>query len=212
MARHDDEELAALLAELERTLTDLRSAVGEDVRRRRRPPTPSDILRFTEEYTIPTLVALLDATARSLELLRAVLRTSGPRGGERARLETAETAESADLAALRRALDDLGSALGETSLPEDAAARRVLTDAQRLTDEIEERLAASGGLPSAGADWDEHDRERTPQRDRRRRADERGVTIDVREESAGGDVDVESELSSIKESMETDHEDEDRDE
>jgi len=189
MSSRDDEELAVLLADLERTLTDLREAVGEDVRRgsdrpaRRRPPTPGEILRFTEEYTLPTVIALLEATVQSLELLRAVLRLAGPAssaGELRSRLESRDGPETA---ALRDALADLRDALTGADLPADSAARSILTDARELTTEIDERLDESG---------DDRRRER-----RANQPSRRGVAIDVEEE--GNDaVDVDAELESIR--------------
>jgi hypothetical protein len=195
MSSRDDEELAVLLADLERTLTDLREAVGEDVRResgrpvRRRPPTPGEILRFTEEYTLPTVIALLEATVQSLELLRAVLRLAGPAssaGELRSRLESRDGPETA---ALRDALADLRDALTGANLPEDSAARSILTDARELTTEIDERLDEPGD-----------DRRRERRADRGGEPSRRGVAIDVEEEGDDA-VDVDAELASIKESV-----------
>jgi hypothetical protein len=199
MSSRDDEELAVLLADLERTLTDLQSAIDEDVRRefrggrrpRRRPPTPGEILRFTEEYTLPTVISLLEATVQSLELLRAVLRLAGPRGVTdstaddiRTRLESRGGPETA---ALRDALTDLRDALTGADLPDDSAARSILTDARELTAEIDDRLDEAA--------TDRRDAEPT-----RRDRESRGVAIDV-EEEADDAVDVDAELASIKESV-----------
>jgi len=181
MSSRDDEELAVLLADLERTLTELQSAVADDARPRRRPPTPGELLRFTEEYTLPTAIALLEATVKSLELLRAVLRLAGPRPSEnrlRGRLESGNAPETA---AFRDALTDLRDALTGADLPEDSAAGSILTDARELTEEIDDRL------DKASAD---RERERTEARS--------GVDIEVEEDDG---VDVDAELESIKESM-----------
>ncbi|QGX94450.1 hypothetical protein EI982_06435 [Haloplanus rallus] len=219
MSRNDDEvageteELAVLLADLERTLADLRSAVEDDVRDGgregrnegvtppRRPPTPGEILRFTEQYTIPTLVALLEATVQSLELLRAVLRLAGPRPTEERLRTRLRSPESPDAATLRETLADLRAALTGADLPEESAAGSVIADARSLTTEIDDRLASIEEEPDA-------ERER---QDRSESAtDERGVAIDVREgngdDTADGstDVDVDAELASIKESLEDD--------
>jgi len=180
MSSRDDEELAVLLADLERTLTDLQSAIGEDVgderRPRRRPPTPGEILRFTEEYTLPTAIALLEATVQSLELLRAVLRLTGPGPTDlRDRMASRGTTETD---ALRDALADLRDALSGADLPEDSAARSILTDARALTEEIDHRLD-----------------ETASDRPERREPTTRGVDIDVEEEN------VDAELASIKESV-----------
>jgi len=192
MSSRDDEDLAVLLADLERTLTDLRSAIDDDVRsgrgRRRRPPTPGEILRFTEEYTLPTIIALLEATVRSLELLRAVLRLAGPRPTDDTLRERLSGRSGPETAALRDALAELRDALTGADLPEESAARSVLTDARELTEEIDDRLEAATA-----------DRRREPEG---REPDTRGVAIDVEEADDG--VDVDAELASIKESMEED--------
>lgn len=188
MSSRDDEELAVLLADLERTLTDLREAVDEDVRGelrpRRRPPTPREILRFTEEYTLPTAIALLEATVQSLELLRAVLRLVGPGSTADDVRDRLRARRGPETDALRDALADLRDALTGADLPEDSAAGSILVDARELTAEIDSRL------DEAAAD-----------RRRERESTRRGVAIDVEEETDDA-VDVESELASIKESVE----------
>ena len=196
MSSRDDEELAVLLADLERTLTDLREAVDEDVRRgfrderpRRRPPTPGEILRFTEEYTLPTAIALLEATVQSLELLRAVLRLVGPGSTADDVRDRLRARRGPETDALRDALADLRDALTGADLPEDSAAGSILVDARELTSEIDSRLDEAAA-----------DRRRDDER-RERESTRRGVAIDVEEESDDA-VDVESELASIKESME----------
>jgi hypothetical protein len=193
MSSRDDEELAVLLADLERTLTDLREVVDEDVRGgrppRRRPPTPGEILRFTEEYTLPTVIALLEATVQSLELLRAVLRLAGPVSSTDELQRRLESRDGPETAALRDALADLRDALTGADLPEDSAARSILTDARELTTEIDERLEESG-----------NDRRRERRADRERAPSGRGVAIDVEEEGEDA-VDVDAELDSIKREM-----------
>jgi hypothetical protein len=200
--RYETEELSALLSELEETLTDLRTAVDRDVRGgerseraapRRRPPTPGELLRFTEEYTIPTLIALLEATVRSLELLRAVLRLVGPRPSAERFRDRLQSPDSPDVSTLRDALADLREALTGADLPEESAARSVLADARSLTAEIDERLAAVDDERTGTAN---EARRRSEPTDR-----ERGVAIDVQEEGETTDVDVDAELTSLKESM-----------
>jgi hypothetical protein len=210
----ESEELGVLLAELEQTLAELRSAVEDDVRdgngekreRRgdvtpsRRPPTPGDILRFTEQYTIPTLVALLEATVQALELLRAVLRLAGPQPTEDRLRDSLESPDSPDVATLRDALADLRAALTGADLPEESTAASVLADARSLTAEIDDRLASAGDERADTTETEDRSRSTT---------DERGVAIDVREEdgtteSTADGVDVDAELESIKESLDED--------
>jgi hypothetical protein len=216
-----DEELAALLADLERTLSELRVAVEADLRGRdegrderatvsrgggdagptprRRPPTPGEVLRFTEEYTIPTLVSLLEATVQSLELLRAVLRLAGPRPDDSRLADRLDASRGPDAESLREAVAGLRDALTGTDLPADSEARSILSDARALSAEIEERLVVERD-DVATAD------------DGRGEQTASGVDIAVREEADEGDdraeADVDAELASLKESMadETDEE------
>jgi hypothetical protein len=192
-----NDDLAALVTELEETLRELRTEVdGSDrhgpPRRGRsrgraggpsipRPPSPRDLLRFTETYTIPTVVAFLEAAIRGLELLAGAIRLldgRDPRSPERrdrdggAILADVSTAAGERAAASgREALARVDDALAELQRtyegePEDPTARRLLDDARELRGEIDERLAAIE--PSDGTDRDERASER-----------DRGPTVDV---------------------------------
>jgi len=210
------DDLEHRLEELDETLSDLRRELREE--RRRSPPKPprlSELLRFTEQYTIPTLIALLEATIQSLELLRRTLRLADPeravrKEGEKARsrLDSVSAEASGQLAG---ALAELRTALSEADLPENPESRRLINDARELTGEIETRLR-----DAEQAVRDQQDKER-----RNRTADrqppnrDRGVMIDVTDAADGssaeneaaddGDespqVDVESELESIKDEL-----------
>lgn len=141
----DNDELAAQLDELEATLTDLRGELRTDDRQGPpQPPQLGELLRFTEQYTIPTLIAILEAAIRSLELLRRTLRLADParaarEEGEAARDRANEVGGEAGRQ-LADALTELRTALGEADLPENAASRDLITDARELTGEIESRL------------------------------------------------------------------------
>jgi hypothetical protein len=166
----DDRELAALVEELSTTLESLRDALAAEARGREvgtgrpgpvppTPPAPRELLRFTEQYTIPTLIALLESGVRSLELLRATLRLLDGRGIENASPATRERVESAGRSTLDRVdrvLSDLGSAV-EGGEPSDPTARDLLADARALREEIERQLreADDGGRGHARErDWD----------------------------------------------------------
>ena len=212
----DRDELEQRLTELESTLTELRRELHEE--RRRTPPKPpslGELLRFTEQYTIPTVIALLEATIQSLELLRRTLRLADP---ERAVREESETArrrlDSVGAEAsgqLAGALAELRTALSEADLPENPESRRLIDDARDLTGEIEGRLR-----DAEQAVRDQQDRQRRDRTADRQAADrDRGVMIDVTDAADGspdGDeaeepddesprVDVESELESIKDEL-----------
>jgi len=219
----DRDELEDQLDELEETLTDLRSELRSE--RRRGPPKPpslSELLRFTEEYTIPTLIALLEATIQSLKLLRRTLRLADPNRAvreeseaARSRLDRVGTEAGNQLAG---ALSELRTALSEADLPDNPESRRLIDDARDLTGEIEGRLR-----DAEQSVRDNRDRERRAGRDEPRdngSTRDRGVMIDVTDAGDGGqgdadegdaeadagdseapEVDVESELESIKDEL-----------
>jgi len=164
--RPRDDDLEERLDELEDVLAELRRDLKRDARDRptrnrparprstgrREPPLPprpprlSELLRFTEQYTIPALIALLETTIKSLELVRGTLRLADPgrglklddRSGDAAdRLADVRDGASAGLA---RSLSELRTALSEADLPEDAASRSIIEDARDLTAEIEARI------------------------------------------------------------------------
>jgi hypothetical protein len=181
-----------------------------------RPPSVGELLRFTDEYTIPTVIALLETTIRSLELLRGVIRLADPgrsafddgRDGRTAaeRIGASRLGRDA-LSTLDSALSDLGGTLTDADLPEDETSRSILEDARGLIAEIEARV-----------DESERARRRTDGVSRPGRGGPSGrssvdggsdpVRIDVTDAEAEGDgdatgddrprVDVEAELESIR--------------
>ncbi|WP_418279863.1 DUF7547 family protein [Halorubrum sp. DTA98] len=148
--RPRDDDLEERLDELEDVLSELRRDLKREERARRGPPRPprlSELLRFTEQYTIPTLIAVLETTIKSLELLRGTLRLAEPGRGldvdadaTADRLGSVRDEASAGLA---RSLSELRTALSEADLPEDAASRSIVQDARDLTAEIEARIDES---------------------------------------------------------------------
>ncbi|WP_396613154.1 hypothetical protein ACH9L7_07810 [Haloferax sp. S1W] len=247
--RRRDDDVLDLLDELGDTLdelgAELRAERDREVRDRTRtprPPTFGEILRFTESYTIPTVIAVLEATIASLELLRRLMRLSDPsRAIEDSRREAdarlREVPRSA-VTGVDRALSELRTALSEADLPSNPEARDVLERARSLADELDERIDE--------AERDRTDRERRWRDDEQRfesrwrrgdnrtsrgdvrssRGDEgtnRGtgpVRIDVTEEGSevpGDDddeptVDVDAELESIKREVNGDDEGDEDDE
>lgn len=163
---------------------------GAGRRSRPRPPSAGELLRFTDEYTIPTVISLLEATIRSLELLRGVLRLVDPErsarpggDGDRSRLPgPGSVARDEAARSVRRTLSELRTALSEADLPADAESRGIVEDARHLSAEIERRIAESerrrtdaGAAERAGST-----------RPSREEADDGGsVRIDVAEEGDG---------------------------
>lgn len=147
-ARADD--LADRLDDLEATLAALREEL-EGSRRRgppRRPPSPRELLRFTEEYAIPTAIAMLEANVRALELLRAGIRATDPDAAADSVTSAVRDGVSgvsrATLDRLDRGLAELESSLASGGTPRNPEARELVAEARRLNDEIADRLAAAG--------------------------------------------------------------------
>jgi hypothetical protein len=232
-----DDDLEERLDELEEVLGELRADLRASERDRRGPPRPpslSELVRFTEQYTIPTVIALLETTIKSLELLRGTLRLADPgrsvaEGAEGAGDRLADVRDGAT-AGLARSLSELRTALSEADLPEDAASRSIIADARDLTAEIESRIEESRREADAARGRRGADGTRDGGARDRRRADAAGddgggpVRIDVSEPGAddepadadpGADapadgeadapaIDVESELESIKRQVDGD--------
>ncbi|WP_313695810.1 DUF7547 family protein [Halorarum halobium] len=231
----DDDELEALLSELESTLRDLRSELddrpdGRGRGRRRsdrrasgrrelpRPPSVGELLRFTNDYTIPTVIATLQATIEALELFRRFLelgvgtdRDRGRVGDDDRSILRPALSGAGDRAAsdVTDALSRLRTTLAEADLPEDETSRDVIEDARDLSARIEERIADSRETVSR-----ERDRERAENADGDgavvidvtdgddRTGDADGADADAGEpEDDPPQVDVESELRSIKRRM-----------
>lgn len=223
-----DEDLTALVEELSETLESLQEAVRADARdgpvspRSPRtppgptPPSPRELLRFTEQYTIPTLIALLESGVRSLELLRATLRLLDGRDIETASPATRERVESVGRTTLDRVdavLSDIGSAV-EGGEPSDPAARDLLSDARALREEIDRRLREAEGRVEdgdrdgdGGRDWDGAARRtsgRAPAEGRNipvRPADGSEADGEVEDDDEDVPVDVDAELESIREDV-----------
>jgi hypothetical protein len=127
-----DDDLAPLLEELASTLGDLRDQLDDE-----RPRRLRDLLRFTEQYTIPAVISLLETNIRLLELTAGAIRLADGRLDDRARDGRGRGAVAVDT--LDRALEDLGGALrGE---PTDPEARELLEEARELRREVRSQLA-----------------------------------------------------------------------
>jgi hypothetical protein len=211
-----DRELETTVEDLAETLEDLRAELREPPRGPLglpRPPTPGEFLRFTERYTIPALISLLEASIRTLELLAAALRVADGRpldGDPSVRREVTAAGTDRLAAASRRTLSTLDDALAELQSaatggePESPELQRLLSEARQLRAEVDDRLAEATTAETGRA------------------SDPEPVNIEV---TGGGDaespddrdrppgdeagVDVDSELETIKREFEEDRADED---
>ncbi len=159
----EDPELETAVRELADTLQALRSELREPPRGPLglpRPPPPRELLRLTEQYTIPAIVAVLETNVRLLELLAAAIRVADGRpldgavddegllAAGRRTLGDASREGAGGLAAASRAtlerLDDALADLQEAAdggAPDDPEVQRLLSEARALRAEVDDRLA-----------------------------------------------------------------------
>lgn len=154
-----EDDLRERLDELESTLVELRAELDEERRDApqiprglpgggRRPPRPprlSEVLRFTEEYTIPTLISVLETNIRLLRLGGAALRALDPERSAMPSDEDGAVRRAIDAGRglstdrLAKSLNELDDALAGTEAP-DSEARELLSEAEALSAEIQDRL------------------------------------------------------------------------
>lgn len=207
---HSDDDLDVLLEDLEATLDALEGELREEHRRRWRPPTPGELLRFTEQYTIPTLIAILEATIQSLRLFRRLLQVADPQGGRLAddvkdagsrftpdRFTPQGTREDVTQG-VTTALSELRTALRETDLPQDPEAQSIVREARDLSEEIERRLEQESGVGTIHREStddgatrkDGAERKEAKRKEAERKEFDRGVTIEVTDESTTDEADA----------------------
>lgn len=201
------EELADILEDLQSELREPpTSPLGLP-----RPPTPGEFLRFTERYTLPTLISLLETSIRMLELLAASIRLVQREATESRRSEAPGAAVSvrndrvasigrATLDALDDALADLQSAAagGEPASPE---LRRLVEDARDLGAEIDARLSdATSDSREEPYEIEIRDGSADEPADAER-ASRAGSDDAASGGGEAGEVDVDAELESIKDEL-----------
>jgi len=195
-----ERELTAATEDLTDTLEALREELQSPPRGPGglpRPPTPGELFRFTEQYTIPALISLLETSIRVLELLGGAIRLAEGRAFDDSNERTDHLAEVS-----RSTLRKLDDALAEVQnaaaggQPDDPEVRRLLGEARSLREEVDDRLAAATDRPES---------------DRKRVDDSVGITVrDASEDDAVG-IDVDAELESIKREVDGEESDESTD-
>ena len=171
-----------------------------------RPPSVSELFRFTEQYTLPTLISTLEATIRALELLRGMLRLFDGRSAfdgadRRGRSSAARLSDGVAgvgreaVSGVERALSELETVLSESDVPSERAGDDLLGDVRALSAEISERLdAAQDGSRRRGGSPRDRDR---PDRGTTESADGNtdAVTIEVTDgDEAGHEPDDDDEM------------------
>ncbi|MFB6084151.1 MAG: hypothetical protein ABEJ94_07900 [Halorientalis sp.] len=140
-----DEDLARLAADLARSLRDLQRELEPGRRRRLRPPSPRELLRFTDEVAIPGAILFLETNVRALRLLQRAIRLADPERGVTDDGDAAVRDRAVQLSRTTvRKLDDVLADVQDAveGRPTDDEAERVLAEARSLRDEIDDRLAA----------------------------------------------------------------------
>ena len=180
-------DLTRLIRDLTRELQRLQRELEPD--RRGRFPTPRELSRFTSEVAIPGVILFLETQIRVLQLLRRTLRLAEDRdsSGEREHHSGAHVRNRAEQLG-ETALLGLGETLGEIESSLDQAAgnedaREVLSEAQELQRRIREELAADATTADD--------------------ADEKAAMGVEREPADAVQIDVEAELESLKENVDS---------
>ncbi|OVE86165.1 DUF7547 family protein [Natronolimnobius baerhuensis] len=151
MADSDDDELADAVRELTRTLEALRTELEDSHRRRGprfRPPTPQDVLAFTDKVAIPTALTVLKSSVRALEAFQRGLDLVRTEREVRDRTtdatdvasERANEVRKTTLSRLDTVLSELQRAASSGALPADEDARDLLSEARDLRDDVDARL------------------------------------------------------------------------
>ena len=197
------------IAELEARIEELSVELGEPPRGPLglpRPPTPGELLAFVDDHAIPTTIAMLEANVRALKALRGAIgllrraeeRTPGDRTvpvGDRAdglRAHTDAVAREA-VTELDRAVSDLATAIEGEALPDNEEARSVLREIRTVRDEVAGTLATDDHGTTDGTGGGD--------------ADDPDAGDGGSEGASNGgatEIDVESELESIKDEMRPD--------
>ncbi|SFB95336.1 hypothetical protein SAMN05444422_103217 [Halobiforma haloterrestris] len=150
----DNDELAEAIRELTRTVDELRRELESSSSRRGsprpslRPPTPRELLAFTDEVALPAALAVLKASVRALESFQRGLELVRTEREVRDRADEASTVAGDRAASLRETtltqldtvLGQLQRAASEGALPADEEASDLLSEARALRDEVDERL------------------------------------------------------------------------
>lgn len=217
----DDSErdLEDAVEELSDTLRELRAELREPPTGplgMPRPPTPGEFLRFTEQYTLPALISLLETGIRVLELLSATIRlfqdertaidhTSRRRDDLRERRDQIADVGRTTLEALDEALAELQAA-APNGQPVGPEVQRLLEDARDLGAEVDARLA-DATTDRADEDVYEIDVQAGSgdgvdgRRDTGATGSDARGDVPSRSAEADPEVDVDAELDSIKDEL-----------
>jgi hypothetical protein len=181
MTPRTDDDVASLVADLIATLQELEAEFEPRTERGfPRPPSPGELVRFTSDVAVPAAILVLRSNIEALKLLQRALRLADGRepttDDSRVR-DRAQALSKRTLASIDAALEDLQDAVD--GKPADSEARELVAEAKRLREEIETSVRSDEPATTSGSEQDEQ-------------ADSPVA------------VDVDAELESIKQSVNTD--------
>lgn len=208
-----ERDLATAVTDLSKTLEELRAELREPPKGPLglpRPPTPSELLRFTEGYTIPAVIAALEASIKTLEVLAVALRVADGRPLDAASGRTTQGSDAFSTSAIGRVgrdrlaassretlhrLDDAlaelqSAAAGEPSNPE---LQQLLGEARELRADVDDRLSAATAEESPN---DDSNRDEVSEAHPRSNPDDEADFDDL-------GIDIDEELESIKKDLES---------
>lgn len=196
-----ERELTAATDDLADTLEALREELQSSPRGPGgipRPPTPGELFRFTEQYSIPALISLLETSIRVLELLGGAIRLAEGRAFEDGSNERSDRLAEVSRSTLRKLDDALAEVQNAAAggQPDDPEVRRLLGEARSLREEVDDRLAAATDAPES---------------ERGRVDDSVGITVREASEDDAVGIDVDEELKSIKREVDGEESDADDD-
>lgn len=152
----NDDELAAVLADLESAIEDLQQSRQPPPLR---PPTPAELLQFTDEAAIPLALSMVETQRKALIALRHAIRLV-----RTVDTQSPSTNTSVDPATLERALS-LVEELKEIAVgredPTNPQARAIVNQARELQAEIDTVLT-DVSADTHGPDSSSSDSEHTP--------------------------------------------------
>jgi hypothetical protein len=143
MSDRSEDDVTVLLNDLVTTLQDLETEIEPTTDNGLpRPPSPSELLRFTTEVTIPAAILILRTNIEALQLLRRALKIADGRPTETTETVTQRATDlsRATLTKLEDALTDIQAAV--EGRPENEEARELLEQARELRSTLADELNA----------------------------------------------------------------------
>lgn len=200
MDEPDDRELLERLEHLEGRLEALEESSGlrdGEGGRFPRPPRPRQLLRFTDEYVLPTAITFFELNIRILETLRGTIRLLDAERELQSDIQGArnreESLRKSTLKNLDRSLSELQEVVRNGTLPRNSDARAIVTEAREIRDAIDDRLREYDDSPAAQTGSGD-----STESDRGHNSDAAAIDVDEELESIKRDVDDDADSPSVE--------------